>query len=359
MRFVMANDLKKGMRLARPIYNKSGVLLYDRDTKLTKQGINSIINFKLLGIYILEPAEPLPPMTEDDREFERFQTMSVFAIKEDMELLLAGKRPINLDRLAPLIQKDYSKREKKLCIQQDIRSEEDYVYKHALNSAIIASLIAGKIGLDVEKQIALIKACALYDIGKMLPDISRSDFETQEEYEIQAQLKGGRFLADNDYIPEAVQMMVIDRYRFEVGNKTINDCPLTVKIMKVAQDYDDMTSMKPEGEISSNVSAVRTLLAHSELYDAKAVSALVACINILYPGICVELTNKVTGLVIKANPSNVLRPIVLCFPTNEVLDLSNNRVFDDVQIADIMKTMDQRIHIDPELVNQFIKEYNN
>ena len=70
MRFVRVDELTKGMRLAKPIYNKNGVLLYDRDTKLTSQGINSIKNFKLIGIYILEPAEPLPPMTQDDIEME-------------------------------------------------------------------------------------------------------------------------------------------------------------------------------------------------------------------------------------------------------------------------------------------------
>ena len=39
MRFVKTDDLKPGMRLARPIYNKNGVLLYERNTKLSVQGI--------------------------------------------------------------------------------------------------------------------------------------------------------------------------------------------------------------------------------------------------------------------------------------------------------------------------------
>ena len=50
MRFVRTDDLTKGMRLAKPVYNRNGVLLYDRNTKLTKQGINSIQNFGLIGI---------------------------------------------------------------------------------------------------------------------------------------------------------------------------------------------------------------------------------------------------------------------------------------------------------------------
>ena len=61
MKFVKTEDLKIGMRLAKPIYNNKGVLLYDRNSKLTQQGIESVHNFKLIGIYVLEPAEPLPP----------------------------------------------------------------------------------------------------------------------------------------------------------------------------------------------------------------------------------------------------------------------------------------------------------
>ena len=53
MQFVRSQDLKPGMRLAKPIYNKMGVLLYERNTKLTLQSINSIDNFGLIGIFIL------------------------------------------------------------------------------------------------------------------------------------------------------------------------------------------------------------------------------------------------------------------------------------------------------------------
>ena len=63
MIFKRTDELKPGMRLAKPIYNKNGVLLYDRNTELTFPGINSIKNFGLIGVYILEPAEPLPPLT--------------------------------------------------------------------------------------------------------------------------------------------------------------------------------------------------------------------------------------------------------------------------------------------------------
>ena len=79
--------------LARPIYNKNGVLLYERDTRLTPQGISSIKNFGLWGLYILEPAEPVPPLSEEDVELERFLTVSTFRLKDDLTLLLNNMKP--------------------------------------------------------------------------------------------------------------------------------------------------------------------------------------------------------------------------------------------------------------------------
>ena len=93
MLFVQTEKLKTGMRLAKPIYNKNGVMLYERDSKLTSQGIVSIHNFGLIGVYILEPAEPVPPMTEDDIEFERFQAMAIFTIKEILDQIVEQKEP--------------------------------------------------------------------------------------------------------------------------------------------------------------------------------------------------------------------------------------------------------------------------
>ena len=94
MIFVKNDELKVGMRLAKPIYNKKGVLLYDRNSKLTTQGIDSVKNFGLIGLYILEPAEPVPPMTEEDMEFERFQMMMTFQIQDELnEILKSGKTP--------------------------------------------------------------------------------------------------------------------------------------------------------------------------------------------------------------------------------------------------------------------------
>lgn len=92
MKFVRTEDLKAGMRLAKPIYNKKGVLLYERNSALTAPGIASAKNFGLIGVYILEPAEPLPPLSREDLEFEQLQTVYIFRLREVLDCITERRK---------------------------------------------------------------------------------------------------------------------------------------------------------------------------------------------------------------------------------------------------------------------------
>ena len=46
-------------------------------------------------------------MTEEDVEFERFQTMSVFNLREDMQSLIKEKEPRGIKKLINSIIKNY------------------------------------------------------------------------------------------------------------------------------------------------------------------------------------------------------------------------------------------------------------
>ena len=84
----------------------------------------------------------------------------------------------------------------------------------------------------------------------------------------------------------------------------------------------------------------------SDVFDPKVVQALVDSINILVPGVSVELNTGEKALVIKTNDIDFLRPTVLSFKDNSIIDLSNRRAYGDIEIIDIMKTMDNRYMMD-------------
>ena len=371
MLFVKVDDLKPGMRLGKPIYNKNGVLLYDRDTKLTMQAIFGIKNFNLMGLYILEPAEPVPPMTEDDINFERFQTMSVFSIREDLDLIAMGKKDKGLDWLCSLVIKNYSVLDHKINFVQSLRSSEDFVYKHVLNVAILSALIAGQLGVKGGRLNSIIKAAVLHDIGvtrlKEAPDGAEVDPEIRKVIKSNTD----DILRTYGNLDEEIMKLISQMHELYIREGTGDAVPDALKqninanILFVADTYDRFTAMKSETEPTSEVVAVRHLLDNEDVFDPMIVNALIKAINILYPGVCVEL--KVTkedimgnvsertekGLVIKGNDQAIFEPMVIEFRTNTLYDLSIPSVAAEVQISDIMKTMDNRIQLDHDLLDQF------
>ncbi len=234
------------MRLARPIFNKQGVMLYERDSKLTPQGINSIHNFELIGIYILEPAEPLPPMTEDDREFERFQTMSVFVLQEIMDDILNGEPPQKLRQFSQEILAKFSVKNEKFTFMQNLRSKRDMVYKHSLNVAILAAAIAGKMNISIARQRSTVMTALLHDSGRCnlsekIAQKSVADLTPEEQETIFTCLEGGYLTLrdngniDHDFLRNTQTFIKTLREikTLEVGNMLKNNNPET-EILKLA-----------------------------------------------------------------------------------------------------------------------------
>lgn len=360
MLFIKTEDLKYGMRLAKPIYNKTGVLLYERNTGLTMQGIESVKNFGLLGLYILEPAEPVPPMTEEDLDFERFQTMAVFSIREELDSLIAGREPKNLKRLSHAIITNYGRLDHKISFTQNLRSTTDYVYKHVINTAILSALISSHAGIGPNEQEELVLAALLHDTGKLLlPSRVRDKYD---DYDANDMIMVRKFQADGLGLirPElgldsGVKRIVAQLHRMEYGSEESDGGKIlkSTKILRVANLFDTMTCMKLNSESISEIAAIKHLLKNQNEYGEEIVGALVKSINILTPGVCIELTNKEKGLVINENTDNILRPMVLGFTTNKIYDLSNNSVYKKYQIVDIMKTMDNRIKVDKERLEEY------
>lgn len=359
MLFVKTSDLKQGMRLAKPVYNKKGVLLYGRDTKLTEQGIASIKNFDLIGIYVLEPAEPLPPMTDDDIEFERFQTMAVFSIKEDMQLILSKEVPVNLNKLADLIISNYGRGNKKISFTQNLRSPGDYVYKHSLNVAILAALISGQTRESFAEQREIVISALLHDLGKLtISDYlaCKDDPNDDEQAIIKRAITDGYNLLEYSEITASTKRMVgqFQREAYSLGSNIYEgrDKNLSggTKILMIADEYDKLTAMKIDESPMSEIAVLKKLMSDDE-FDPKIVNALTDSINIVVPGVCIELTNGEKGLVIKENDENLLKPIVLGFNTNRIYNLEQTN--DSIQIKDIMKTMDNRIVVNQDLLREY------
>lgn len=361
MIFVKRDDLKKGMRLARPIYNKDGVLLYERNSKLSSQGIESIKNFGLIGIYVLEPAEPVPPMTQADIDFERFQTMNVFSIQEELDRILQTRKSSKIQVITANVIRNYGHLDQKLNFIQNLRSAEDYIYKHSLNVAILCAMITHVMNLHISEQNDTVTAAIIHDIGKLSVTKGVLDQENwtsaQKDQMKNAELAGLSLLdfvfSTNPNIKRICVQSQRNLDNLETGESSAGlKMVMGAKILSVAETFDTMTAMRFEKEPVSEVATLKHLMEHPDIYDEKVVEALIESINILAPGVSVELNTGDKALVLSANPQNVLRPMVLTFRDNNIIDLGNERMNGDLEIVDIMKTMDNRYIMDTDLLKK-------
>lgn len=361
MIFVKSDDLKTGMRIARPIYNKNGVLLYERNSKLTVQGMNSIKNFGLLGIFVLEPAEPVPPMTKDDIEFERFQTMCVFSIQEELDQIKKTLRYAKIQTIVANIIKNYGHLERKISFQQNLRSKEDYYYKHSLNVAILCAMIAHTMNATVSEQLDTVTAAIVHDIGKLSAPKSlmmkENWTETEREQMRNAEVAGlnmlERVFATNPNIRRICVQAQNNLDNLQRGRASDLSRMFTgAKILSVAEVFDTMTAVQLDRERQSEIAAFKHLLRNPRYYDENVVNALSSSIKILFPGVSVELNTGSKGLVLVENERNILKPMVLTFNDNRIIDLGN-RVYDGrIEIVDIMKTMDNRHVMNMDLLKR-------
>ncbi len=361
MKFVKVEELKVGMRLARPIYNRQGVLLFERDSRLTNQAIDNVQNFDLLGIYVLEPAEPLPPMSKEDIEFERFQVMSVFTIKEEISKLFSTGKRGKLDFFVGMIIKKYGHLIGKINFYQNLRSKDDYIYRHSLNVAILCAMMTHMLNIRVDEQTHTVCAAILHDIGKlMIPK------EVLYGTEMTDEVRSNIFKVQNqnmDLIENAVlDGMTVKRICMQVlrvqmdlakGGSTIplNKLSMGARILLVANRYDEMTAMSFSGVADSEVKALYELRNNPDIYDEKVVDALIQSIKILIPGASVELSTGEEALVLVENERDILRPVVLSFRDNSIIDLGQMDNW-DIEIVDIMKTMDNRYVINTDALHK-------
>lgn len=367
MKFVEAENLKRGMRLARPIYNKKGVLLFERDSKLSVQTIESVKNFGLLGVYILDATEPLPPMSEEDLEFERFQIATGFSIQDELEKIQESGRQNRIDSIAARILKSYGHLDGKISFYQNLRSRDDFISRHSLNTAIFCAMITHVMNVKVEEQLQTVYAAIVHDIGKLqVPQnvlYGSDDEEGRRQDLIYQEQLAGLELLDTAFsgglvIKRLCQQALRAQQEFETEGKLSANTKMSLgaKILMVANRYDEVTAMTLQGTSESEVKAIQEFVENPDIYDPAVVNALLKSVNVLFPGVSVILNTGERALVLSENPENILRPMVLIFGDNSILDMSlpDN---EDIQVVDILKTLDNRyIMEDVTLEGEITKE---
>ena len=367
MIFVKTDELKPGMRLAKPIYNRNGVLLYDRDTKLTIPGIASIQNFGLIGIYILEPAEPLPPLTREDLEFEQNQTIYLFQLQEIYDQLLSRKKPEKLPVILADIERKYGSLDHRLNFNQNLRSADDFVYKRSISIALLIALMTAHLDITEHNRQALITAALLFSIGyrnvpapilKKGTELDQGDRDTILSF-LERGVEILEMQRDNfAFMPQAIKIVRFYIFSQDPTKKPNPDpeMKMLTEMLHVASNFDQMTAMGFGHVPDSDLMAMRYLKLEPAEYNQSYVEVLAECIHIVPHAASLDLNTGEKAIVLIENPTDYLHPVILRLSNHKIYDLSDPEAAKELQIVDIMKTMDNRIKVDTETIKQFVPD---
>ncbi|MCI7129339.1 MAG: phosphohydrolase [Lachnospiraceae bacterium] len=365
MKFYKPEELKAGMRLAKQIYNKQGVLLYERGLVLTDQIISSVQKFGLLGVLILEPAEPLPPISAEEQEFEQLQTAYMFRLRDSLIAISKGQQPEDLPALVFDLIRRFGALDHPVVFSQTIRSSEDYNYKHAVCTAILCAMIAHRLSLPTVAMNDLVTAALLADFGYLY--VPKEIMRKHEDELTDAELR-----SIEQYRIKALQLLKKDTNPFGLSENTFTTLTefltvsrkenpalataafhLNTKILLVADKYDRMTAMSLNYQPVTSVQALKHLQKQDKLYDTSVVSALSAAISFLPVGQCVLLSSSRRGMIVSETPGDQFHPQVLDLLTNTIYDLNSPKLRGVIEITDLMTSMDQRYHFDEQSLKHF------
>lgn len=351
MKYIRVDEIKFGMRIAKPIYSDTGILLYGRDTNINESVLANIKKLNFYDMYILEPTEPLPPISPEEEKFEKFQTLTTYQLKKELDSFVAGGS-LEIEPIAANIIRNFGSLSKKITYIQTMRSNEDFPYKHMLSVAMLCSIICGKLNMEPKEQVCIVSAALIHDLGKLIAPqeiLNKQGKLTEAELKKvkEAELKGYDLVKDNYSISAGIRRFIIQQRaerssEMAEQNESEQKLLLGTKIIKIADMFDTLTAMRVYKEPMSEFSAIKFFNEREDQYDEKLVVALIESINILPVGACVELTNGEKGLVLAESEYFLLRPKILVFGSNTIYDLGQRKTYEKIQIRDILKTMDNR-----------------
>lgn len=339
MKNISVNALELGMELAVDVVSDVGLTFLAKGTLIGQGHVESLKRMGVDYVYI------------EDHEMERnrleqkdFYLVALAEFKKVYMSSRIGTRIDNVDYKGIMsgLLTQYVDSNDVLGKIHSIDIDDLYIYRHAINVAIIAMGIGKWLRFSRNDVIDLGVAGFLHDIGKCnVPGniLNKPDKLTYDEYEIMK--------THSDHSYQLVKTMeqlsfkakegVLYHHERLDGSGYPNgargaEIPLSARILAVADMFDAILSDRVYSAKVSPYKAIEILKDESfGKLDPKIVNVLVKNIADFYVGNIVKLNTGEIGEVILLNKSNLTRPLVKV-SEERYLDLSTNYKIEIVEV---------------------------
>lgn len=356
--YVRTRSLREGMKIDQAIIDRHGRTLIARGAVLDEYLIDSLLKLGVTSVYIREgeedpEEEKIAPQVRETIEELRVEDQSKVKLSESVKKRVAEgiqylysntdsqdftdtTNNITNELMRAITDND--------AIAVDIgalKVSDEYTFKHSVDVATIAMIIAKKYGLQ-EKQIYEIGiAGLLHDLGKSkIPNevLNKPGKLTDEEFSIMKQhsIFGYGILKEKDNISDNVLMGVLQHHEKINGRGyplglSADKMHLYAKILSVADIYDALVTERSYKKAFSQRDAVEMIMSMTQELDITVMRSFLESM-ILYPvDSIVQLSNGEKAKVVENNPGYILRPKVVGLESGKVYDLAK-----DIQCASII-----------------------
>jgi HD-GYP domain-containing protein (c-di-GMP phosphodiesterase class II) len=328
------SEVKPGMKLEQAVVMSDGKTLLSSGTILSISNIDKLQEFgiKVINVadrytHLITPTDKMQTQLVEDfiRILRRIAPNSPEANKSDEVVKVANI----LEHIIPKI----AKNEAVLEFMVELRIiDKIKLYEHSVHTAVLAGLVAGSMGLDIENILCAVTGGLLHNIGvaEMPTLLNISQMTPQQENLWKEHPTYGYYFAIQKNIPRVIANCIQyhhERYDGSGYPKGIKgeEIPVLARIVKICSKYSAAVTYQ---DISPYM-AVEEIYGASGIYsDPEVVKAFVNNIPIYPLGVMVRLSTKEVGIVSNIRKNEGPRPIVKVYYNRVNRPITEDKVID-------------------------------
>ncbi len=356
MLFIPTELLRPNMVLAKDvnllITDTFSLPLLRRGQVLNELFIKKIKFHNVSGVYI--DNKIADDIIVDDIINEKLKATVLSDIKKNFNQYKNNRGEVNIHivdniaRMAKSLVLDILSNDEILINLIDLKSYDDYTYRHSLCVAILSITTGISLNLN-EHMLTEIAMCALlHDLGKMMIPIeiiNKPDLLSPEEYEIVKkhptiavdQLRKKHLVSEAVLSGIASHHEKYDGTGYPQGLKG-NEIPLYAKILAIADVYDALTSTRSYRRACFPNEAIEYVMGCAEVhFDYEILRAFLKNIAAYPVGTFVSLSDGNIAVVVRNLQINPIRPIIrIIYPdgtTSKNIDLAQDLNYANITIV--------------------------